>query len=78
MGRRRRLAEWWASARSTVIVNTWEGRFWLAVGLSGILFRQVRESIPVLFFISAYANVKGARSTAEAAKIEMREEEASE
>lgn len=77
MSRRERLARWWHTARSTWILSTWESRAWTMFGLAGVFIRPLRESIPVLFFLSAYANAKGARAEAQGAKIEMREEEAS-
>lgn len=78
MNRRQRLERWWETARSTVVMSTWEARFWTAFGIAGCLVRPLRESIPVLFFLSAYANAKASRAEAQSAKIEMREEEATE
>lgn len=73
---RSKFATWWASARSTVAEATWEARFWMVVGIAGLGWRPLRESIPVLFFMSAWANVKSNRTEAQAAKREMLEEEA--
>lgn len=73
--RRERLGRWWATARSTVIVNTWESRFWIVVGIVGG-FTPASKSIQALWFISCYANSKAGRAEAQGAKIEMREEEA--
>lgn len=74
--RRARLARWWHTARSTYITNQWEANGWIVFGLAGVFVRPLRESIAVIFFISCYANSKGARSTAQSARLEMREEEA--
>lgn len=76
--RRERLSEWWATARSTWLLATWEARFWVLVAIIGVVLKSVRESIPVLFFLSAYANAKGAKAQAQGAKLEMKEEEAHE
>lgn len=73
-----RLRQWWHSARSTVTTSTWEARFWSIFGLAGVVYRPLAASIPVLFFISCWANVKGARNEAQGAKREMLEEEAEE
>jgi hypothetical protein len=74
-GRADRLRRWWDTARSTWVLNTWEARWWTAFGISGVFIRPLRESIPVLVFLSAYANAKGSRAEAQSAKMEMREEE---
>lgn len=74
--RRERLAVWWATARSTWLLATWEARFWVLIAIVGVVLKSVRESIPVLFFLSAYANAKGAKAQAQGAKIEMKAEEA--
>lgn len=76
--RRQRLAAWWATARSTWWLATWEARFWVLVAVVGMVVKGVRESIPVLFFLSAYANAKGAKAQAQSAEIVMREEESEE
>ncbi len=55
--------------------NTWEARFWTLFGMAGVAFRPLRESIPVLFFLSAYANSKAARAEAQAAHNEMDDHE---
>lgn len=78
MTRRERFRAWWATARSTWILATWESRFWVAFGLTGVFVKPLRQSIPVLFFLSAYANAKGGRAQAQSARVEMREEEAEE
>jgi hypothetical protein len=46
----------------------WEARFWTVFGLLGCFVRPLRESIPVLFFLSAYANAKASMAEAEAAR----------
>lgn len=76
MSRRERFLEWWATARSTWILATWESRAWTLFGLTGVFIGPLRKSIPVLFFLSAYANAKGAAAQAQGAKIDMKEEEA--
>lgn len=76
MTRRDRLAAWWRTARSTWLLATWESRVWTAVAVAGMFVRGLRESVPVLFFLSTYALVKGSRAEAQGAKLEMRQEEA--
>lgn len=73
-----RLRRWWNSAHSTFITQTWESRFWVAVGLAGFFFDELSTSIAVIFFMSAWANVKGANNEKQQAKREMLEEEAEE
>lgn len=67
---------WWKAARSTWLLATWESRAWVAVAMVGVFFGGIRTSIPVLFFMSAYANAKGAAAQAQGAKLEMKQEEA--
>lgn len=76
MNRRDRLRAWYQTARSTWLLATWEGRFWTAFAVAGVFSPWLRQSIPVLFFMSAYANAKGAAAQAQGAKLEMRQEEA--
>ena len=76
MTRRERLARWWSTARSTYQLARWEARWWTVFGLLGVLVRPLRESIPVLFFLSCYALRAGNRAEAQSARLEMREEEA--
>lgn len=76
MTRRERFRGWWSTARSTWLLATWESRAWVAIGLVGVAYRPIRESIPVLFFLSAYANAKGAAAQGQSAKLEMKQEEA--
>lgn len=52
-------------------VNGWLAFVWLAVGVGGVATSSVRESIPVLFFISVYANVSGHWSAWQAARVEV-------
>lgn len=63
---------------------------WLAVGVFGLVqylvylkhnpdpkaFTPIAQSIPVLFFISVYANVVGHWSSYQAAKVEVKQDEA--
>ena len=73
-----RLRRWWNSARSTVITSTWEARFWVLIGVLGVFRKELSTSVAALFFISCWANVKGAKNEAQGAKREMLEEEANE
>lgn len=73
-----RLRRWWESARSTYVSLRWEGRFWILFAIVGVIWHPLATSIPVLFFISCWANVKGAMNQAQQAKREMLEEEADE
>jgi len=73
-----RLRRWWASARSTVITLTWEARFWALVGIVGIFWKPLSTSIAVIFFMSAWALVRGATVQKRDAQREMLEEEAEE
>ena len=52
---------------------------WLAIGLFGLTPAGtiIRESIPALFFISVYANAVGHWSSRQAAKVEVKQDEAS-
>jgi hypothetical protein len=72
------LRRWWASARSTVTTQTWESRFWVVVGITGVIYDPLSNSIPIIFFMSAWALVKGAKNEVQGAKREMLEEEAEE
>lgn len=67
----KRFAAWLSSPRSTWLMNNVESVLWVAFGGLGLFVRPLRESIPVLFFVSCYANAKGARSTAQSARAEM-------
>jgi hypothetical protein len=71
-----RLRDWWSTARSTWVLVTWESRAWVLFGVAGIGVKPLRESIPVLFFCSAYANAKAAAAQAQGAKLEMKQVEA--
>lgn len=73
-----RLRAWWRSARSTYQEATWERRIWACVGLIGLFVKPLRESVPAVFFMSAYALSKGSSAEAKLAKREMLEEEAEE
>jgi hypothetical protein len=73
-----RLRRWWDSARSTAVESTWERRFWIVVALVGLAWEPLRTSIPVLFFMSAWACQVGAAGRADVARREMLEEQADE
>jgi hypothetical protein len=70
------VRDWWRSARSTVVTLTWEARFWAVIGITGVLWRGLANSIPVLFFMSAWACFRTASLGKTEAKREMLEEEA--
>lgn len=76
--RLQRLRLWWASARSTVVEATWERRFWVAVCIAGLAISSIRTSIPILFFMSGWALVKGAGIEKVQAQRDMLQEEADE
>jgi hypothetical protein len=61
-----------------VVLATWEGRFWVAMAVVGCALKSLRESIPVLYFLSCYALAGAAQAKAQAAKANMRAEEAAE
>lgn len=62
---------------------------WLAVGVFGLVqyviylqshsvrdaFNPIAQSIPILFFISVYANVVGHWSSYQAAKVEVKQDQ---
>lgn len=62
---------------------------WLVIGLFGLVqyllylrsnpdplaFSPIAQSIPILFFISVYANVVGHWSSYQAAKVEVKQDE---
>jgi hypothetical protein len=62
---------------------------WLAIGIFGLVqytvylqghhvdnaFSPIAQSIPILFFISVYANVVGHWSSYQAAKVEVKQDE---
>lgn len=73
-----RLREWWRSARSTFVEATWERRGWVLVSLIGLVWGPLRESVPAIFFMSAYALAKTSKVEQQEAKREMLEEEAEE
>lgn len=74
--RLRLFREWFASAETLKSVNGWLAISWLIIGLVGVLVGGIRESIPVLFFISVYANVAGHWSGWQAGRTEVRQVEA--
>jgi hypothetical protein len=73
-----RLRAWWESARTTVITLRWEQRFWAVVGIAGVFWEGLANSIPVLFFMSAWACFRGAGTQKAEAQRDMLEEEADE
>jgi fatty acid desaturase len=73
-----RLRRWWASARSTVVTLTWEARFWAVIGIIGVFWKGLSTSIAAIFFMSAWALVRGASVQKHEAQREMLEEEADE
>jgi hypothetical protein len=75
---RQRFLSWWKTARSTWLLATWESRFWVVFALLGVYSKPLRESVPVLFFLSSYANAKGAAAQGQAARMEMLESETEE
>lgn len=50
-------------------LHAWLAVFWLVFGIIGV-FTPIKESIPVLFFISVYANFAGHWSGFQGVKAE--------
>lgn len=50
---------------------------WILFGVIGV-FTSIKDSIPVLFFISVYANFAGHLSAWQSSKVEVKEEQAEE
>lgn len=48
---------------------------WIGVAVIGVVFPAISRSIPILFFISCYANVAGHWSGWQAARVEVAQEE---
>ena len=63
-----------SAARTQKAINGWLAVAWLAFGLMGV-WTDLKDSIPVLFFISVYANTAGHWAAWEASKTEVREEQ---
>lgn len=63
-----------SAARTQKAINGWLAVGWLAFGLMGV-WTDLKDSIPVLFFISVYANTAGHWAAWEAAKSEVRQEQ---
>jgi len=59
------------------MINGWLAIFWLVFGLGGV-GTPIKNSIPVLFFISVYANFAGHLSAWQACRVEERQEAAEE
>lgn len=76
MTKRQRFRRWLSEATTQKSINGWLAWIWLAVGLVGIVISGIRESIPILFFISVYANVAGHWSGWQGGRTEVKQEEA--
>lgn len=70
--------EWLAQATTQKSINGYLAIAWLGFGILGLLEQGIRESIPVLFFISVYANVAGHWSGWQGGRTEVKQEEAME
>lgn len=73
-----RFRLWLGDAETLKSINGWLAFVWLGVGIVGVAVAGVRESIPILFFISVYANVAGHWSGWQAGRTEVRQVEAEE
>lgn len=78
MARARAFRGWLAQATTQKSINGYLAIAWLAFGVVGLARHEVRESIPVLFFISVYANVAGHWSGWQGGRTEVKQEEAME
>jgi hypothetical protein len=67
---------WLSGASVQKTINGWLAIVWLLFGLVGI-FTPVKDSIPVLFFISVYANVAGHWAAWQGGRTEVKQEESS-
>lgn len=76
MSRSRRVREWCGAAETLKSVNGWLALAWLVFGLLGLALEGLRSSIPILFFISVYANVAGHWSGWQAGRTEVKQDEA--
>lgn len=70
----RGFRSWLSAAKTQKSINGWLAVTWLAFGLIGV-WTDLKDSIPVLFFISVYANTAGHWAGWEAAKSEVRQEQ---
>jgi hypothetical protein len=55
--------------------HQWAALAWLGFAVAGVFIGGLRASIPVLFFMSAYANVAGHWSSWQAATVELKQDE---
>ena len=69
-----RFTEWWATARSSLITH--RRLKWLWIASTPAIVIWFSESIKFLVFISVYAVIVGHWSSEEAAKVEVKAEEA--
>lgn len=76
VNRRSQFREWLAQAKTQKSINGWLAFVWLGFGILGLIVGGIRESIPVLFFISVYANVAGHWSGWQGGRTEVKQEEA--
>ena len=74
---RSRFRAWLAAANTQKSINGWLCPAWLAFGAFGA-WTGIKNSLPVLFFISVYANFAGHLSTWQAGRVEVKQEEAEE
>lgn len=73
-----RFREWLAAAKTQKSINGWLAWAWLAFGILGLCVQDIRSSIPMLFFISVYANVAGHWSGWQGGRTEVKQEKAME
>ena len=71
-----RFREWWGTARSSLITHRRLKWIWIFPGVP-IAF-VLRQSVPFIVFMSVYAIIVGHWSAEEAAKTEVKAEEAHE
>ena len=67
-----RLSEWWHSADSSVKIHRWLKWLWIVPGIP--ISYVLRESVPWLVFMSAYAIIVGHWSAEQSGIVERKQE----
>ncbi len=71
----KRFSEWWASARSSVVTHRRAKWFWIWLIPISYIYR---ENVAWVVFMSHYAIIASHAAAEEAAKTELKQEEANE